>query len=160
MQKSKLRFNILDFLIIALLVLCIVGALLRGLNKTTDEKLQVDKAIITFKISNIQEASAKLFAEGMPVYSNSLGCELGKMTGEVETPPAVYYVEDGSEVREAHSATGRIDLIGNIECEGTMTKDGGFKLDGSQYLAPGMTTYASLPQIDVEILITDITMVK
>ena len=158
MEKRRFRFNILDFLVLIVVVLCIVGAVLRGYTKTTDEKLEVDKAIITFKINNIQEASAQYFAEGTEVYSYSLGCDLGKMVGEVEVSPAVYYVEHDGKIVKAYSDTGRIDLIGKIECEGPMTKDGGFKLDGSQYFAPGMTTSASLPQIDANILITDIKM--
>ena len=158
MQKRKLRFNILDFLVLVIVILVIVGAVLRGYIKNTDEKLEVDKAIITFKINNIQAASAQHFAAGTPVYSYSLGCDLGKMVGDVVVTPAAYYVEDDGKVVKAYSQSGRIDLVGTIECEGTMTKDGGFKLDGSQYFAPGMTTSASLPQIDAHILITDITM--
>lgn len=159
MQKRRLKVNVLDFLIVAMVVLCVAGAFLRGYIKNHDNKLETTVATVSFKISNIQEASAQYFADGAKVHCETYDCDMGKIVGDVEITPAAYYVEDGNGgVVKVSSVLDRIDMTGTIECEGTMTKDGGFKLDGAQYLAPGTSVLIALPMINANILITDITM--
>ncbi len=157
MNKRKLRINILDFLIVAAVVLCIAGALLRGGAKRTDEKLITQTAVITFQVSNVQEASQYCFADGDRIYSQSLGCEMGRIVGAVKATPAVYYYEENGVITKAYSESGRVDLVGTFACEGQMSESG-FLMGGTQYIAPGMTTYAYLPNINVNILITDIDL--
>lgn len=157
MSKRKLRVNILDFLIVAAVVLCIAGALLRGGVKSTDEKLETQTAVITFKVSNVQSASQYCFHDGDRIYSQSLGCDMGRIVGEITATPSVYYYEERGEIFKAYSEAGRVDLVGTFECEGQMSESG-FLMGGTQYIAPGMTTYAYLPNINVNILITDIAL--
>ncbi|MBQ9134259.1 MAG: DUF4330 family protein [Clostridia bacterium] len=157
MSKRKLRVNILDFLIVAAVVLCIAGALLRGGVKSTDEKLETQTAVITFKVSNVQSASQYCFRDGDKIYSQSLGCDMGRIVGEITATPSVYYYEQNGEIFKAYSEAGRVDLVGTFECVGQMSESG-FLMGGTQYIAPGMTTYAYLPNINVNILITDITL--
>ena len=157
MSKRKLRVNILDFLILAVVVLCIAGALLRGGAKNTDPKLETQTAVITFQVSNVQSASQYCFKEGDKMYSQSLGCDMGRIVGEITATPSVYYYEENGEIIKAYSEAGRVDLVGTFECEGQMSESG-FLMGGTQYIAPGMTTYAYLPDINVNILITDITL--
>ncbi len=159
MQKSKIRFNILDFLIVAVVILCIVGVLLRGGAETTDPKLETQRAIVTYKVSNIQSASQHCFQAGDRIYSQSLGCDMGYLVGKVEVTPAVSYIEDDGVITKTVSVTDRIDLVGQFECEGKMSESG-FSIGGTQYIAPGMSTYAYLPNINVNILITDVTVVE
>lgn len=157
MKKRKLRVNILDFLILAAVVLCIAGALLRGGVKSTDTKLETQTAVITFRVSNVQSASQYCFQEGDKIYSQSLGCDMGRIVGEITATPAAYYYEENGEIVKAYSGAERVDLVGTFESEGQMSESG-FLMGGTQYIAPGMTTYAYLPNIDVNILITDITL--
>ena len=135
MAKKKFRINILDFLILAVVILCIAGALLRGGVKTTDEKLETQTAVISFAIFNVQ----------------------GRIVGEIEATPSVYYVEKDGEIVRAYSDIGRVDLRGTFECEGQMSESG-FLIGGTQYIAPGMTTYAYLPNINANIMIMDVTL--
>ena len=158
MEKKKIRFNILDFLIIAVVILCVVGVALRGGAKTTDDKLESQKAIVSYYVSNIQSSSQYCFQAGDPIYSQSLGCDMGYLVGKVEVTPSVYYMEAKGEITRAESAAGRIDIRGQFECEGKMSESG-FSIGGTQYIAPGMSTYAYLPNINVTILITDVTLV-
>ena len=157
MAKKKFRINILDFLILAVVILCIAGALLRGGVKTTDEKLETQTAVISFAIFNVQSASQECFAEGDRMYSESLGCDLGRLVGEIEATPSVYYVEKDGEIVRAYSDIGRVDLRGTFECEGQMSESG-FLIGGTQYIAPGMTTYAYLPNINANIMIMAVTL--
>ncbi len=157
MQKKKLKVNILDFLIIAIVILSIAGAFLRAYTERMDDKLNTTVATVSFKISNIQAASAKYFKSGANVHCETYDCDMGTLVGEVVTSPAAFYVEDGfGGIVKTYSASDRIDLEGKIECSGTMTKEGGFKLDGSQYIAPGTSVTIFLPQIAASVLITDI----
>lgn len=157
MKKTKFRFNILDFLILAVVALCIAGAVLRGGVKTTDEKLETQTAIISYFISNVQSASQHCFQEGDPIYSQTLGCDLGYLVGKVKAEPAAYFVEDDGKIIKTFSNADRVDIRGQFEAEGKMSESG-FAVGGTQYIAPGMSTYAYLPNINVTILITDVTL--
>ena len=156
MEKRRFKVNVLDFLILALVAIVIVGAFLRANVKQNDEKLVTQTAVLSFKISNVQSASAKYFKDGDPVYSDSLGCAVGTLIGDsIAATPAVSYVERGGEIIKTVSALNRVDITGEILCEGQMSESG-FLLGGTQYIAPGMSTYACLPEINAYILITDI----
>ena len=159
MEKRKIRFNILDFLIVAVVILCVAGVLLRGGVKTTDEKLETQKAIVSYYVANIQSASQHCFQAGDRIYSQTLGCDMGRLIGKVEVSPALYYAEDDGKISKTYSAADRIDLRGQFECEGKMSESG-FSIGGTQYIAPGMSTYAYLPNINVTILITDVAVVE
>lgn len=157
MAKTKFRFNILDFLILAVIALCIVGALLRGGVKTTDEKLETQTAVVSYFISNVQSASQHCFQEGDRVYCQTLGCEMGRLVGKVEATPTLYYVEDDGKIIPTYSEAGRVDIRGQLEVEGKMSESG-FSVGGTQYIAPGMSMYVYLPNINVTILITDVAI--
>lgn len=158
MEKRRFRVNILDFLVFALMAIVIVGAFLRANVKQNDTRLETQTAVLSFKISNVQAASAQCFRSGDPVYSDSLGCDIGTVIGgSITATPAVFYVERGGIIVKTVSATERVDVYGEIECVGQMSESG-FLLGGTQYIAPGMTTYACLPEINASILITDIRL--
>ena len=65
------------------------------------------------------------------------------------------YAEHGGAIVKTTSALNRVDICGSVECEGQMSESG-FLLGGTQYIAPGVSTYACLPEINAYILITDI----
>lgn len=158
MEKRRFKVNILDFLIFALVAIVIVGAFLRANVKQNDVRLETQTAVLAFKISNVQAASAQYFRGGDPVYSDSLGCDIGTLIdGSVVVTPAVFYTERGGTIIKTISAIERVDICGEIECVGQMSESG-FLLGGTQYIAAGMTTYACLPEINASILITDIRL--
>lgn len=159
MQKKKIRINILDFLIIAIVLLCICGAIFRGYMKDRDDKLNTKEVVIEFKISDIQGESAQFFETNAPVYNEDFDCPMGKIYSLDSPRIAKGYEHTGKgTVQTVYSDIGRIDLTGTIVCSGTMTKEGGFKLDGAQYLAPGKMVKISVPKLSGSILITDITL--
>ena len=158
MEKRRFKVNVLDFLILALVAIVIAGAFLRGNAKQSDTKLVTQTAVLSFKISNVQAASARYFRDGDPVYSDSLGCAIGTLIGDsVTTSPAVSYAEYGGQIFKTTSALNRVDIYGEILCEGQMSESG-FLLGGTQYIAPGVSTYACLPEMNANILITDIRL--
>ena len=164
MQIKKFKINILDLLIILIAGLCITGAFLRGYKAQTDEKLNNQDIVIEFKIKNIQKESEKCFTKDSPVYLEDFACDFGTLYGDVRVTKAKYYTQKTStgEVKISYSEDGsQIDLEGAILCKGTITKEGGFKLDGSQYLAPGNVVGISILNdlpIAGAVTITDITL--
>lgn len=158
MAAKKFRINILDFVIFAVVVLCIAGGFLRSGKKSTDEKLETQTALISFSISNVQAASVDCFEDGDLVYSESLGCNMGRIVGEsIVATPAILYIEDDGAVVEAVSGLERVDIVGSFISEGKMSESG-FLIGGTQYIAPGMTTLVYLPKINVNILITGVEL--
>lgn len=157
MKKTKFRVNILDFLILAVVALCIVGAIWRGGVKTTDEKLETQTAVVSYFISNVQSASQYCFQAGDRMYSQTLGCEMGRLVGKIEATPALYYVEDDGKIIPTYSEADRVDIRGQFEVDGKMSESG-FSVGGTQYIAPGMSMYVYLPNINVTILITDVAL--
>lgn len=156
MQKRKFRINILDFLIVAMVILCIVGAFMRMYTKTNDVKLESQKATVSFLIQDVQSASQYAFTDGDRVYSPELECELGYIEGEVVATPAAFYNEDGGAFVKTYSEGLRVDIRGKFVCEGTWTDASGFAANGTQYIAPNMTVSVSFPGIKTSILITDV----
>ena len=158
MAAKKFRVNILDFVIFAAVFLCIAGVFLRSGKKNTDEKLETQTVVISFSISNVQAASADCFRDGDLVYSESLGCSMGRIIGDsIAATPAVLYIEDKGSVVEVVSGLNRVDIRGSFVSEGKMSESG-FLIGGTQYVAPGMTTLVYLPNINVNILITDVEL--
>ncbi len=167
MQNRKFRINILDFLIIALVVLCIVGVVLRVYTKSQEDKLGKDVATVSFLIQDVQNASKDLIHAGDRLYSEAYECEFGKVVGNVVHTNAVYYAEDDGEIIKVESgidpATGepyRVDLYGKFECEGTWTDESGFSIGGTQYIAPNMSVALSFPNIKATVLILDVQVEK
>ncbi|MBR6742494.1 MAG: hypothetical protein IKM09_03515 [Clostridia bacterium] len=166
MAKKKIAFNILDWIIVVAVVLSALGIWFRfGLAKQWQIKNNTVTAYISFSISDIKETSftGGYFAEGSPVYNADAGNSLiGHFAGEdmFRYVPARYYEHSRTgEVVVVQSVSDRIDLDGVIISTGLDTENG-FLYGGSTYIAPGQTIRLSTPQIEVSVLITDITIVE
>ena len=166
MAKKKISFNILDWIIIVAVLLSAVGIWFRfGLAKQWQNKNDTVTAHISFSVSDIKETSytGGYFAEGSPVYNADAGNSLiGYFAGEemFRYVPAKYYeLSSTGEVVVVQSVSDRIDLDGVIVSAGLNTENG-FLYGGSTYIAPGQTIKLNTPQIEVSVLITDITIVE
>ena len=115
MEKRRFKVNVLDFLILALVAIVIVGAFLRANVKQKDTKLETQTAVISFKISNVQSSSVRYFHDGDPVWSDSLGCTVGTLIGDsLTSSPAVTYAEYGGAIVKTTSVLNRVDIRGSI----------------------------------------------
>lgn len=167
MTREKKRINILDFLIIVLVVLCIAGAVLRIYTKSRDDKFGSDEATVTFLIQNVQYESKNLIKDGDKVYSNVYECDMGTVVGDVDYGAAVYYAEDDGEINKTTSAINpitnepyRIDMKCQLKCNGTWTDGSGFSVNGTQYIAPNMSMELCFPNIKATVLILDVEVSK
>ena len=167
MQNRKFKINILDFLIIALVALCVVGAVLRIYTKSREDKFGEDVATVSFVIQNVQNESKDLIKSGDRLYSEAYDCEFGTIIGAVINTNAVYYAEDDGEIIRVESGINpetnqpyRVDLYGKFECKGTWTDENGFSIGGTQYIAPNMSVSLSFPNIKATVLILDVKVEK
>ena len=157
MEKKKFRVNILDLLIVALVLLCIAGAVLRVYVKNNDDKLEAQKAVVSFLIQDIQRESVDKFKDGDRLYCYELECELGTILGDVEWSDAIFYdALDTGEIKYSYSPGLRADVNGKFLCEGTWTKESGFALNGTHYIAPNMDLYVAFNNIKAQIKIMSI----
>lgn len=157
--KNKIRFNAIDVFIIIALIGCIVGLVLRyqlvDLIRNSDGE---NNAIISFRVSNIQEASKDYINDGDKFFivegSNKL--DFGTVKGKIDWAPSEVYNFDNEGNYVLSSKTGRIDVRGKVLASGMFT-DEGFLLGDTKYIAPGSSISVQSSKIEITIQITDIS---
>ncbi len=135
-NAKKVRFNVIDLLIILAFIAIAAGILLRY-NVADRLGVRADSVEVemTFRVSDMRATSADFFKVGDTFVWDSLDVTLGELT-EIEFKPAESIVEklDGT-AAISYSET-RIDGFGTLRAKGTMT-DEGFMLEGTQFISPG-----------------------
>ena len=152
-MKVKGKFNIIDFLIIVAIIGCAAGVFLRydlatkiGLNSNKDE------VEISFVVVGLREGSTEALVEGDTIYWEQNGMELGKLVSK-EISEAVHYIlDDNFEYQKQYNKI-RFDVRGVISAKGNMT-DGGFMLNGTQFIAPGKELKIQSKNISTTVTVT------
>ncbi len=168
--KNKVRFNILDAIIILMAVLCVVGVAFRY---SIMQKLGFSKELsdfrIMFKLSAVSYTIPGFLHDGDKLYYSD-GAEAGELLGVTEYSsyteltaenetlilmPATKYVNDrdGNPVLAAYPEFTYIDVTGAFLCQGAYTSDGYFGLGGDKYLAVGqkLTLYTDMVTLNLTI---------
>ncbi len=157
-KAGKIRFNLIDLVLIIAVLSCVVGIYLRynaadkfGVNH------ELDSFTVSFEIENIRYTSADAFHEGDLFYLDEKNQTLGNLIAIDSTAPSktVYIDSKGNYKTLYYPEDSRIDLTGRVLAEGIMTERG-FLLGGNTYLAPGETYYVETPYINVNITVTAI----
>lgn len=159
-NDKKIRFNIVDLIIVLAVVGCIVGVAVRydfagklGIDSTTDE------VEISFLVMNIRNSSYEAFNVGDAFYWKQNSMKIGELVSLDEPYPAeTYILNDSNEYKMDFSDT-RCDVRGKILASGKVTSDG-FMLAGTQFLAPGKTLLVESKYVSVTLTITDISSVN
>ncbi len=103
MKSKKIRFNILDFIVIFSVVLIIFSAVLQGLavNKFEDSNT-IEDTIITLKLKNVDESIFNEIRKGDHIFSNELfGNEsVGVVSKKMKHSSSQKIIEDGYEDSE------------------------------------------------------------
>ncbi len=158
-KNSKMRFNIIDLVIVVLILACIVGVYLRSISvKDLDTEETLDTAQISFLVQDIRYTSADFFIGGEKVYTKEDGLKIGEfMKGYFVITPAEDYVTDhkGNTVKVTYPENTRIDVKGKILSEGKWT-DGGFLVGGNTYIAAGKEMKICTSHITVTLVVTDV----
>ena len=150
------RFGILDAVIILLVISVVVGIVFRyNLFKTFTELKDLNEFAISFSVKNIESTTQYEIDIGDGVYFKDSGEHLGKImkssdaSGEALniSPSTQTFIENGSAITVAYPINTRIDATGRIKCEGKLSSDGTFLLNGSDYLSAGQTYVICTQQI-------------
>ena len=158
-SKKKIRFNIIDVLIILLIVVSVVGIYFRNhiaewIGMSTDLK----DYSVTFKVTGIRATSEEYLFAGEKIYLDSPGMELGVIDGNCIVSPSETYItmDDGTVIAVPSPRDTYIDVIGDVKCRGAMRSDDGFYLDGSYLITPGMTLKVHTERLDFTVTVTNI----
>ncbi len=122
-QKNKLRFNIIDFLIIVAIAAVIVVFAVRGgiVQKISSFNTTIE---YTVKITNVQKESFDLLNEGNVIYFDEDDRAIGKIVSKSYEPSVMYTVLSNGEIVKTTNADGRIDMYLTLEADGTVDEDG------------------------------------
>lgn len=155
-QKSRLRLNIIDFLLIIAVLGALIGIAVRaGVVERVTNQANLETAKVSFLIQDIQESSADYFGIGDEFRSLTHNCVFGKLESRQFMPAEAFIADSRGTLIKTHSANNRIDVRGVISCSGTFT-DEGFLLAGTSFIAPNSGIRIQSPSIDVYITVIDI----
>ncbi|MBQ7820687.1 MAG: DUF4330 family protein [Clostridia bacterium] len=157
-NKTKLRFNGIDLMIIILIVGCIAGLALRYqlinvIRADSDSK----SAKVSFYLSNIRSTSEDYFNEGDRFYIAGENEEFGTLeSGFVFEPAAEYHMKNDGVYVKTSSVNGRSDMYGSVKAKGLFTEDGEFLLNGTKYIAPGSELSLYSGNIEITVMLTNV----
>lgn len=146
-EKRKIRFNIIDVIII-IAILAVAGAfLLRGnggeLINSAFAEADIEYVI---KIASIQNASADAVKAGDGVFYYENDAAIGKVTA-VEYKPATVYVNVPEGEIKKFELTQKIDLTITVSAKGKSDATGNY-INGNLFVAPGKELHIYTKNID------------
>jgi len=158
-MKTKGKFNVIDFLIIIAVIGCIMGVVLRyDLANTSVLNSNRDEVEISFFINGVRIGSTEAMVEGDTFYWKANGMEIGKLLSKEVSNREVPMLDANYNYVIDYNAL-QYDVRGVILSKGILDDDG-FKLKGTQFLAPGKTFEIQSKNITVYITITDIKKIN
>ena len=155
------KFGFLDFLIILLVIVSIVGIYFRFdlvdiISKNTNTK----DYSVSFQIKNIKYSTSTYFHSNDSVYIDSSGELLGVI---IENPNAVpsteTFVENGEAFEITYPESSRVDVRGKLKCTGTENQNGGLYINSSTQITVGQSLEVRTEKVSFIINITDIQVI-
>lgn len=157
-KKSRGGLKVMDYIVLLIVLICIVGAVIRI--RQIDwfgEDEALSEYEIFFSVSNIAYTSEDAFVIGDTVTLAENGLILGRLKSVDSILPAVGYAADadGNVISISYPESTRIDVSGTILSMGLMN-DGGYLLGGTDSIAPGKTYTVRTEHLDVTLTIMGI----
>ena len=166
-HSVKRRFSVLDFALVILALLAIVGLWQRNnLKNLFAEKEILQEYVITFEIKKVRSTTAQLLEKNVALYTyhGDEAVALGTLTQPVAVSPATVYLPHygtGTETVEMVEAVYPQDEYeyyqdagGELACLG-IERDGAFFLAGQMLLVKGQQILAQTETVDIVITVTD-----
>ena len=175
LSSRKVRFNILDAVIILLVVLCIVGICFRY---SIIDKLGLGQNMSTytveFTITGMDRTVAEFLSKGNTLYFDDADkagtlCSVSDFSGYTLTSagsetlilkPSWTYVDDGngSVVAVAYPDSKIVDAEGAFRCQGAYGEDGRFSIGGAGFITVGQQITLYTDTVTLNVTITDIAL--
>ena len=157
-KTAKLRFNVIDALIILVLLACVVGLVFRyGNFGGGAQESELEDYEIYFSVSNVAYTSEDAFVKGDTVTLADEGVVLGTLSDIKTILPAEFVARDksGNLITVNYPASTRIDVTGYINSRGVMRENGYF-VNGTVYVASGKEYTVRTEHMDVVLKILNI----
>lgn len=153
--KGRLRLNIIDFLLIAVILAAAVGIAMRyDLADRVVSRTENTTVRIRFIIEDVRPTSIDAVLPDDTVVWAANGMTVGKIISSEASDAGEYYDRaDGTKVKQF--STTRADITGVIEAKGIFT-DEGFMLGGSRYVGAGMEMAVTSEHLSTKIVILGI----
>lgn len=131
-----LRFSVIDFVIVLMILACFVGVVLRyDLVNKLFSKTVLTEARITFVAEAVTPEERAVFTESTVFYTDR---DVFGILSSLEAAPAIVYYENsiGSLVHYEHATL--LDLNGVFRAQ-VVSSENGYLLNGNTFIAPGST---------------------
>ncbi len=155
-KGGKLRFNIIDFLIIVIVLGCIAGAVIRyNIIDRIVLDTKRDEVKISFLVSGISPQIAEAMKEGDEYYISGASYTIGRLSKPTVGPAQI--IDENEEGRPVASEDNTLrDVRGSFTSYGVLNEDG-FFLAGTMFLAPGKTLTVESKSATFSLIITEIS---
>ena len=173
LSSRKVRFNILDAVIILLVILCIVGICFRySIMDSLGLGQDMEAYTVKFTVSGMDKTVAEFLSGGNTLYFDN-SVKAGKLCSVTEFSNFTFvsagsetlilktsynYVDDGNGavVAAAYPDNKIVDAEGAFRCEGAYGDDGRFSIGGSRFIAVGQQITLYTDTVTLNITVTDI----
>ena len=156
--KAKVRFNIVDFLVVVAILAAILALILRGpILKRIGRVVYNDEAVLSVRIAGLTVEQAEGIRQGDLLYLS--GDELGKIAScSSSESHVVVFEEDGNGGGRFVRADdpGHFDVVCSINIKGAANSDG-FYIFGSMYVGVGQTLLITSDTYSYEVTVVSIT---
>ena len=166
-KRSGARFNIMDFLIILVALLCILSVIARY--TTVLEKIGISDHLeqyeVSFAVTDLRYTTPNFFNIGDNVYLQDgshiyMGTLLSRENGSTDaltiTLSSQYIKSETGFISAYYAENTLVDISGRILCKGRMSDDGYFLLGGDVYLAEGQSLSVCTDLVSFELVVTNI----
>lgn len=166
-KRSEARFNVIDFLIVLIALLCVLSLVARYTNVL--EKIgisdQLQQYEVTFTVTDLRYTTPNFFhvndkvylQDGKQTYMGTLlSREIGSADALTITLSSQYIQEETGFIAAYYAENTLVDVMGRMLCEGTINEEGYFLLGGSLYLAEGQKLAVYTDLVDFELVVTGI----
>ena len=170
-KRSGARFNVIDFLIILLSLLCILSLVARYTNVM--EKIGISNQIQQYEISfaarDLRYTTPSFFHVDDKVYLKDgkqtyMGTLLSREAGSADaltiTLSSKYIQEETGFISAYYAENTLVDVSGRILCEGVINEEGCFLLGGNLYVAEGQTLTVYTDLVSFELVVMGISPVS
>ncbi|MBE6545872.1 MAG: hypothetical protein E7668_00340 [Ruminococcaceae bacterium] len=170
-KRSSHRFKALDAVIILLVLTAVVGVYFRyNIFDLFSKNKDMQDYYVSFSIEDVRYTTPNYINIGDRVYYSD-GEELGVLVAESEdmsnlalsvTPASELFLNDDGTMEEVFypNNESRVNAKGRMQCRGTYTAEGGFLVNGSNYLSSGQSLSVHTETVTVTIEIQNIEAVN
>ena len=155
-KKSRVRFSVIDFIILLLVIACTVGIVMRY---RLAERLFSDTARVEARVTFIAEAispyEADAFRPNTDFYANDTF--FGTLSSAESTPAVIYY-EKSDGVLSSYEDLSRLDLRGSFTVRAVFGENGCL-LNGNTFIAAGSVFTLSANSVSVDITVLSVEAV-